>query len=123
MGGLVSQGKWLDRRFLSELSREEWLSTASQMQSSLTDEVLTAALADMPPQIVALKGDITLDKLKTRRDKLPAFAEEHYSIISKKVDIVGSDKSERFQVERLNTPFHVINRQTLRSFSHVFGRL
>jgi len=102
MEGLVSQGKWLDRRFLSELSREEWVSTASQMQSSLTDEVLTAALADMPPQIVDLKGDITLDKLKTRRDKLPEFAEEHYSIISKKVDVVGSDKREQFQVKRLN---------------------
>ncbi len=102
MGGLISQGRWLDRRFLSDLSKEEWIETASQMQAGLTDETLTAAINDMPPQIAEIRGDITLNKLKTRRDKLPAFAEEYYSIISKKVDIVGSDKSEQFQVKRLN---------------------
>ena len=72
------------------------------MQAGLTDEVISRAIGDMPPQIVAMKGDITVDKLKARRDKLPEFAEEYYSIISKKVDIVGSDKDEQFQVERLN---------------------
>jgi len=102
MGGLVSQGRWLDRRFLSDLSKEEWFEIASQMQAGLTDETLTAAINDMPPQIAEIRGDITLNKLKTRRDKLPAFAEEYYSIISKKVDIVGSDKREQFQVKRLN---------------------
>ena len=102
MEGLVMQGKWLDRRFLSELTKEEWISTAREMQAGLTDEVISVAIDDMPPQIVALKGDITMDKLKARRDKLPEFAEEYYSIISEKVDVVGSDKDERFQVERLN---------------------
>jgi len=102
MAGMISQGRWLDRRFLNELPKEDWLKTSRQMQASLTDEVLTAAINDMPPQITDIRGDITLDKLKTRRDKLPEFAEEHYSIISKKVDIVGSDKNEQFQVKRLN---------------------
>ena len=102
MGGLISQGKWLDRRFLSGLDKEEWMRTAGKMQAGLTDEVITAAINDMPPQIVRLKGDITMDKLLTRRDKLPEFAAEYYSIISRKVDVVGSDRDERFQVERLN---------------------
>jgi len=102
MEGLVSQGKWLDRRFLNELSREDWIRSAEEMQASLTDEILTAAVYDMPPQIARLKGNTTVAKLKTRRDKLPAFAGEHYSILSKKVDVVGSDKSEQFLVERLN---------------------
>lgn len=102
MEGLVSQGKWLDRRFLSELSKEDWMKAARKMQAGLTDEVIAGAISDMPPQIVDLKGDIIMDKLKVRRDKLPEFAEEYYSILSKKVDIVGSDKDEQFSVERLN---------------------
>lgn len=102
MEGLVSQGKWLDRRFLSELSREDWIKTAEKMQTGLTNEVLTAAVYDMPRQVAELKANTTIDKLKTRRDQLPEFAAEHYSIISKKVDIVGSDKSEQFQIKRLN---------------------
>ena len=102
MGGLVSQGKWLDRRFLNDLSKDEWVEIAEKMQAGLTDDIIEAAIADMPPQIAAIKGDITIDKLKVRRDKLPEFAQEHYSIISKKVDILGSNEREQFRVERLN---------------------
>jgi hypothetical protein len=72
------------------------------MQAGLTDEVIARAISDMPPQIIDIKGDLIIDKLKVRRDKLPEFAEEHYSIISKKVDIVGSNEDEQFRVERLN---------------------
>ena len=102
MGGLVSQGKWLDRRFLNDLSRDDWMEEAGKMQANLTDDIIEAAIYDMPPQIVDLKGDVIIDKLRVRRDKLPEFADNYYSIISKKVDIVGSDEDEQFRVERLN---------------------
>ncbi|MFC2112634.1 BamA/TamA family outer membrane protein [Bacteroidota bacterium] len=102
MGGLVSQGKWLDRRFLNELNKKDWINAAEKMQTAFTDEILTAAINDMPGQIAEVKASTTISKLKSRRDKLPSFAEEHYSIISKKVDVVGSDKREQFLVERLN---------------------
>jgi hypothetical protein len=102
MKGLISQGKWLDRRFLNELTKKDWIKAAEKMQDAFTDEVLTLAINDMPPQISEVKGDKTLAKLRSRKDRLPEFAEEFYSIISKKVDIVGSDKREQFLVERLN---------------------
>ena len=102
MGGVISQARRLDRRFLNEPSKEDWIIAAEKMQASMTDEIITAAVHDMPSRITDLKGDITIDKLMARRDQLPAFAEEHYSIISKKVDIIGSDKREQFLVERLN---------------------
>ena len=102
MAGLVSQGRWLDRRFLNELTLDDWLETASIMQTQLSDEVIEAAVYDMPEQIAEMKGATIISKLKVRRDKLQEFATTYYSIISSEVDIVGSDKSERFQVERLN---------------------
>ncbi len=102
MGGLISQGKWLDRRFLNELTIKDWIRAAEKMQASFTDDVISAAVHDMPPQITDIRGNATIDILKTRRDKLPAFAKEYYSIISKKVDIVGSDQREQFLVKRLN---------------------
>jgi hypothetical protein len=103
MGGLISQGKWLDRRFLNELDKEDWIEISEKMQAGLTDDVITTAVNDMPPQITAVKGDKTTAKLKARRDQLPAFAAEHYSIISRKVDIIGSDKREQFLVDRKNS--------------------
>jgi len=102
MGGVISQSRRLDRRFLTELSKKDWIKAAEKMQAGLSDEVITAAVHDMPPQITDAIGESTIGKLKSRRDKLPQFAEEHYSIISKQVDVVGSDKREQFQVERLN---------------------
>jgi hypothetical protein len=100
--GLISQGKWLDRRFLNELTKKDWIKAAEKMQAGLTDEILTQAVYDMPEQITEVKGATTIAKLKSRRDQLPLIAEEYYSFISKKVDVIGSDKSEKFQVERLN---------------------
>ena len=102
MGGLVSQGKWLDRRWLNELEKKDWIKAAEKMQANLTDDILQAAVHDMPPQIAEVKGEITIAKLKARREQWPEFAERHFDIISKKVDIVGSDKREQFSVERLN---------------------
>ncbi len=93
MGGLVSQGKWLDRRWLNDLEKEDWIKAAERMQSNLTDDILQAAINDMPPQIASVKGEITLSKLKSRREQWPEFAERHYDLISKKVDIVGSDQA------------------------------
>jgi hypothetical protein len=102
MGGLVSQGKWLDRRWLNELEKEDWIKAAKRMQSKFTDEILYDAVYDMPQQIAEVKAETTIAKLKARREQLPEFAETHYRLISKKVDIVGSDKREQFRVERLN---------------------
>jgi len=102
MGGVISQSRRLDRRFLNEPSKKDWIKAAEKMQAGFTDEILTAAVYDMPKQIAEVKGTTTIAKLKSRRDKLPEFAKEHYSIISKEVDIIGSNKREQFLVERLN---------------------
>ena len=101
MAGLISQGRWLDRRFLNELTLDDWLKIASDMQTRLSDEVIEAAVFDMPEQIAEIRGASTISKLKSRRDKLPEFAAMYYKIICKEVDVVGSDRSERFVVERM----------------------
>ena len=102
LGGYISQSRRLDRRFLNEPSKKDWIRAAEKMQANLTDEIITAAVNDMPPQITDAIGPSIIAKLQSRRDNLPSVAAEHYSIISKRVDIVGSDKREQFQVKRLN---------------------
>ncbi|MCK4464933.1 MAG: metallophosphoesterase, partial [Bacteroidales bacterium] len=102
MGGLTMQGIHLDRRFLNELSLEDWLSTAKKMQNQLTDKVIEDAIYDMPEEITEINGKELISKLKSRRDKLNEFAKTYYSIMASKVDIVGTNKREYFLVERLN---------------------
>ena len=102
MGGLVFQARNLDRRLLNELTLEDWLKTAEKMQDQLTDDVIEAAVYDMPKQIADISGNTIIAKLKSRRDKLPEFAKNFYAILAKEVDIVGTNKPEKFEVERLN---------------------
>jgi hypothetical protein len=42
-------------------------------------------------------------KLKSRRDHLVDYAISHYEFLAKEVDVLGSDKKELFEVERLHT--------------------
>ena len=102
MGGLVSQAKHLDRRFMNELTLTDWLKTAEKIKDNLTDDVIEAAVYDMPEQIADISGNSTIAKLKSRRDKLSRFAKTHYLLLSKEVDVIGTNKPEKFEVERLN---------------------
>jgi hypothetical protein len=100
--GLNSQAQHLDRRFLNELTRDDWNSAAGNLRESITDEVIDSAVNDMPQQIAAINGNAIASKLRARRDSLEKYADEYYSILAVRVDIAGSDQDEFFSVERLN---------------------
>ena len=102
MAGLNSQAQHLDRRFLNELTRTDWISAAENLKAAITDGVIDRAINDMPEQIAAISGNVIQSKLKARRDKLEEYANEYYSILAKKVDVVGSDQDEFFRIVRLN---------------------
>lgn len=101
MAGLTFNARYLDRRFLNELTIQDWLRTATIMQSQLTDSVIREAVYKMPENVAKISGEEIIAKLKSRRNKLPELAKRHYLIIAKKVDVVGSNEDEFFEVERL----------------------
>ncbi len=76
--------------------------TAENLKAAITDEVIDKAINDMPAQIAAISGNEIKSKLKARRDKLEKYADEYYSILARKVDIVGTEKDDFFRVERIN---------------------
>src|SRR5690606_40482235 len=90
----------LDRRLLPKLNKESWLAIADSMQKELSDEVIEAAIRDLPPEIYPISGEEIIRKLKARRDKLKGAAEEYYDYMALDVDIVGSDKHEFVEVTR-----------------------
>ena len=100
--GLTQNALELDRRFLTELERSDWQRIAADLQSRMTDEVFREALQDWPEAINALEGERTLRLLQSRRDQIPEMAEDYYELMANVVDVVGSDKHERFVVERLS---------------------
>ena len=91
----------LDRKFANEVSKEEWIAIAKDLQARLTDNVIESAVRKLPPEVFPISGEEIIMKLKSRRAHLVDFATKYYSFIAKKVDVVGTDKNEYFEVNRL----------------------
>ncbi|MFD2246419.1 hypothetical protein [Pontibacter ruber] len=91
-----------DRTFTSSVTRQDWIRIAEDIKANMSDAIIEEAVQQWPEDIRALSGPEIVAKLKSRRDKLPQAAEQFYEHISKMVDVAGSDKYERFVVERLN---------------------
>ncbi len=101
--GLNWQGSKLDRRITPSLTREDWVESADSLALALTDEVIDEAVRIWPDSVYEKIGPMTARALKSRRDRLPSVASEYYDLLTETVDIVGTDKHERFEVSRLNS--------------------
>ena len=92
----------LDRFFTNELSRHEWDSIAKSLQAALTDQVIEKAVRQMPPKIFDISGKEIIKDLKARRNQIVDFANEYYTFLSKEVELIGSEGTDYFTVDRLS---------------------
>jgi hypothetical protein len=99
--GLMFSGRFIDRKFLTELTKEDWLAVADDLTHKLTDAVIDSALHQWPDEIYKIHGAEIARKLKARRSLLQQNALEHYLFLSRIVSIAGSDKSEKFEIDKL----------------------
>ncbi|MBB6609904.1 metallophosphoesterase [Pontibacter sp. Tf4] len=100
--GLNLSAQSVDRTFLSSVSRQDWLRIAEDIKASMTDAVIEEAVRDLPESIYPISGPEIIAKLKARRDKLPQVAMRYYEHLARYVDVTGSNKHERFIVNRAN---------------------
>lgn len=103
VNGLMYRGRFFDRSFLNELPREAWQQMADSIRRSLTDAVIEKAIRQWPDSIFRLSGPEVMARLKARRDRLPAYAEQYYRLLAREVDVVGSREKEFFEVQRLDS--------------------
>ena len=92
----------LDRQAANEMTREQWISTAKELQQLLTNDVIESAVKQLPPEVFPISGNEIIAKLKSRRDRLEKFAGDYYAILAKEVEIVGTKKKELFEVNRIS---------------------
>jgi hypothetical protein len=98
--GFMFNGRYFDRSFLSGVKKEDWIVLAEDLTSRMTDSVIESSIHAWPPEIFALHGETIIRKLKARRERLAAYALDYYLFLAREVDVVGSDKSEQFEVVR-----------------------
>lgn len=94
------QARLLDRRFLNELTREEWLAAARELQEKLTDAEIESSFEKWPTAAQRGRKEKYTAALKTRRDNLVRYAEKLYAFQAKEVYVVGTDRDDFFDVQR-----------------------
>lgn len=88
----------LDRQAANETTREQWISTAKELQQQLTDKIIEDAVKQLPPEVYPISGEELTVKLKSRRNLLEKFAYDYFSVLTREVEIVGTKGRERFEV-------------------------
>jgi hypothetical protein len=94
--------RYFDRSFLNKVTLSDWLEAANDLKSTISNAEIDSATSLWPEPIYKLSGAQIASDLKSRRDALPRYAADYYYFLAKEVDVVGSDKNELFEVERLD---------------------
>jgi predicted phosphodiesterase len=89
-----------DRHFMNQMTRGDWVSTAQELQQSLTSEAIQESIDAMPEPIARHQEQYYKPKLVQRKKDLVKYASEMYDFIAMYVDVVGTDKKELFEVIR-----------------------
>jgi hypothetical protein len=102
INGFNMNGINLDKNFTIGLTLNDWLTMADSLQLSLTDAKIEQAFKTLPVSIYNVSAKKLISRLKARRNDLKKYAETYYRFINKEVNIVGTDDTEYFEVNRLN---------------------
>jgi hypothetical protein len=99
VGKLTKQDRALDEIFTNEMTLNDWIDAANQLQSSLTDSVITASIKQLPPEIFVISGKELIEKLQTRRNDLPQYAAAFYRMLAKNVTVNGTTGNDHFRLK------------------------
>ncbi|MCM2255677.1 MAG: BamA/TamA family outer membrane protein [Vicinamibacteria bacterium] len=93
--GITFNSRDQDRRLLAGFTREQFEAEAHDLAAALTDEVVTAAVAQLPEEWQAVDGARLEAALRARRDGLAQAAREYHAFLAKRVDVYLTDRAER----------------------------
>jgi hypothetical protein len=101
----IPQVNWLgfsardfDRLFLNGLEKKDWQNTLVEFKKNMTDSVIDLAVRKLPRDIYTITGDTIAAKLKSRRDHLYTAGMRYYRFLARRVNILGSNKQEYFDL-------------------------
>ena len=97
--GLPRTGWDLDRKLLAELEWSAWDSVVTTVQAELPDPVIEDAVRQLPEPYYEQVGDFLTRALRVRRGHLDEFAARYYGLITREVDIEGTDEDEDLELE------------------------
>ncbi len=103
IGGFNMPGHPLDIHFANQLTKQQWLAAAKELQGSVTDSVIEYSMQQLPAPLYQQQSRLTItNHLKSRRDRLQDFATSYYSFLAKKIAVYGSDEEELFEINSIS---------------------
>jgi hypothetical protein len=99
----------LDHHLLNEVTKEQWIDIAKQLQNEMTDAIIDNAVKQMPKEVYSISGPEIAAKLKSRRKDLVKYATTYYNFLAKEVEITGTEKNDLFEVKRLSADETEVN--------------
>ena len=87
-----------DKTFLNELDAAMWEKNIRLFQQRISDNVIRAAVKNLPPEIYAIDGKTLEEKLISRRNSLLENGMKYYEFISTTVTVLGTEEKELFTV-------------------------
>lgn len=97
---LAKQAYTQDLAFITKSGEKEWLEQAAYIKANLTDAVIDAAFAQLPPEVIDGDTEKIKANLKSRRDKLDKYAKEYRKVLLRTVVLTGTEKKDRFVITR-----------------------
>jgi len=95
-------GRFIDRRYLTEITKPQWDFITSFVQNKLTDKVIENAVKQLPAENYSFTADELITKMKSRRDLIKEISNDYYELINDVVDVYCSNKDDNVSVKRLN---------------------
>jgi len=93
-------GFYLDKSFINSASWEDWKTQAEFIQSSLTDQVIDEAFAQLLPDTIDEDTDRIKAIMKKRRANLVDIARDYYEYFKKYETIIATTKDNTIDVVR-----------------------
>ena len=99
--GVMAYQRTLDRQLLSLLDWPVWDSVTTAFQAALTDSVIAAAVAQLPPEYLAGGARSLASGLRARRDLLPKAACGLYRLVNQEAAFFGTPGADTVTVTRM----------------------
>ncbi len=99
---LTWNGRFLDRRILTELDKPTWDSITTVAKNNITDDIIDIAVNKLPSEAYSISAEELTSKLKSRRDNLQNASDEYYRLVNKIADVYCSAKDDYVVVNRLD---------------------
>ncbi len=96
-------GRFIDRKFLTQLDKPTWDSVAAYVKNKITDDLIEEAVALLPQNIYELSAKELIRKLKVRRDNLSIISDKFYNLLNTVTDVYATNDNNVIEVLKDNS--------------------